>query len=86
LRVVQGVIFAAPGDEGPVLSEARDGVLAPHGPHEQPDEVGERSDRLPAHHQALFDDDPQVIRPLVALDDLELPTLALGGTGGLAEG
>ncbi len=29
---------------------------------------------------------PQVIRPLVALDDFELPQLALGGAGGLAEG
>ena len=50
-----GVDRAAPGDEGPVLPDARDGVFAPHGPHEQPDEVGELSDRLPAHHQALLD-------------------------------
>ena len=84
--MVQGVIEPLRAMRGQFCRMLGMASLAPHGPHEQPDDVGELSDRLPAHHQALFDDDPQVIRPLVALDDLEQPKLALGGTGGLAEG
>jgi hypothetical protein len=42
--------------------------------------------RLPADHQPLLDDDPQVVIARVAFDDLELPELALGRPRGLAEG